>query len=141
MAQKLIAGLAVVASLLAVSACSEHAAGTVKDEAMAVGRTAASFAGADEDYFADMDYGYRRASDPNVKLDVNEVRGRNNWNVWTSGNDRFWDHMANNTYGAFDLLKILSSYPQIGYCTEDRPSITTTNIPIARRTNPGSRRL
>ena len=86
---------------------------------MAVGRTAASLAGADEDYFADMDYGYRRASDPSVKLDVAEVRGRNNWNVWTAGNDRFWDRMANNSYGAFDLLKILSSYPQIGYCTED----------------------
>ena len=86
---------------------------------MTVGRTAASLAGADEDYFADMDYGYRRASDPGVKLDAAEVRGRNNWIVWTAGNDRFWDHMGNNTYGAFDLLKTLSSYPQIGYCTED----------------------
>src|SRR5205085_7814855 len=79
----------------------------------------ASLAGADEDYFADMDYGYRRASDPSVKLDTAEVRGRNTWIAWTFGNDRFWDHMANNTYGAFDLLKILSSHPQIGYCTDD----------------------
>jgi hypothetical protein len=119
MPHKLITGLAVAASLLVVSACSEKQPGTVKDEAMEVGRTAASFPAADEDYYADMDYGYRRASDPSVVLNVNEVRGRNNWIVWTAGNDRFWDHMGNNTYGAFDLLKTISSHPLIGYCTED----------------------
>ena len=31
--------------------------GTVKDEALTVGRTPESFPAADEDYFADMDYG------------------------------------------------------------------------------------
>ena len=38
--------------------------GTVKDEAMRAGRTAASFPAADEDYFADMDGGYKRDTDP-----------------------------------------------------------------------------
>ena len=89
MQQKLIAGLALAGSLLAFVACSqEPQPGTVQDEAMKAGRTAASFPGADEDYFRDMDYGYRRASDPSVVLDVNEVRGRNNWNAWTFGNDQ-----------------------------------------------------
>ena len=86
---------------------------------MEVGRTAASFPAADEDYFADMDYGYRRDTDPSVKLDAADVRGRVSWIVWTFGNDRFWDYMANHTFGAFDLLKILSSHSAIGYCTED----------------------
>ncbi len=111
-------GLAASASLLSLAACNEPAPGTVKDEPMRVGRTAASFPAADEDYFADMDGGYKRASDPSVTLDVNEVRGRNSWIVWTGGNDRFWDYMANNTFGAFDLLKILSSSPHIGYCRD-----------------------
>jgi len=111
-------GLAASAALLSLAACNEPAPGTVKDEPMRVGRTAASFPAADEDYFADMDGGYKRASDPSVTLNVNEVRGRNSWIVWTGGNDRFWDYMANNTFGAFDLLKILSSNPHIGYCKD-----------------------
>src|SRR5262249_27821536 len=68
---------------------------------------------ADEDYFADMDGGYKREM-----LNANAVRGRNTWIVWTGGNDRFWDYMANNTFGAFDLLKILSSNPHVGYCQD-----------------------
>ena len=57
--------------------------GTIKDEALMVGRTAESFPAADEDYFHDMDGG--------VELTANEIKGRNNWIVWTGGNDRFWD--------------------------------------------------
>src|SRR5947209_19746208 len=88
MLQKPMIGLAVIGSLFAVCACSQPQPGTVQDEPMAAGRSATSLAGADEDYFADMDYGYRRASDPNVKLDVAEIRGRNTWIAWTFGNDR-----------------------------------------------------
>ena len=33
------------------------------------------------------------------------------WIVWTGGNDRFWDLMTNTTFGAFDLLKTISSHP------------------------------
>ena len=63
-------GLFAIAALLAISGCGEPEPGTVKDEAMRVGRTAASFPAADEDYFADMDGGYKRASDPSVMLNV-----------------------------------------------------------------------
>ena len=52
---------------------------------MLAGRNAKSFPAADEDYFKDMDGG--------VELTVNEVKGRNNWIVWSGGNDRFWDHL------------------------------------------------
>lgn len=123
-----LVGLAASAALLTLAACNEPAPGTVKDEAMRAGRSAASFPAADEDYFADMDGGYKRASDPSVKLDVAEVRGRNSWIAWTGGNDRFWDYMANNTFGAFDLLKILSSNPHVGYCKdpdEKKPDLRT----------------
>src|SRR5258706_12804421 len=82
-------------------------AGHVRDEAILAGRDAASFPAADEDYFHDMDYGLTRnpaavraALDPYVpgiaaQEAVNRtVKGRNNWIVWTGGNDRFWDDLS-----------------------------------------------
>jgi hypothetical protein len=77
--------------------------GQVIDEARAAGRDAASFPAADEDYFHDMDGG--------VALTPEEVKGRNMWNVWSGGNDRFWDTMTASTFGAFDLLKIVAYNP------------------------------
>ena len=115
---RVLAGTAAIAILFVITGCNEPQPGAVKDEAMLAGRTAASFPAADEDYFADMDGGYKRNTDSSAKLNENEVKGRNTWIVWTGGNDRFWDYMANNTFGAFDLLKILSSNPHIGYCKD-----------------------
>src|SRR5262245_35662159 len=73
----------------------EPVPGQVLDEALRVGRMASSLPAADEDYFQQMDRG--------VQLTPDEVKGRNNWIVWTGGNDRFWDYMANNAFGVFDL--------------------------------------
>lgn len=42
------------------------------------------------------------------------IRGQNAWIVWTGGNDRFWDYMANNTFGAFDLLKLITLHAREG---------------------------
>jgi hypothetical protein len=114
-----ITAVAIGSSLLFASCSRDAEIGQVRDEAMVAGVSADKLKGADEDYFRDMDYGYRRDQDPSVVLTAAEARGRNTWNVWTFGNDRFWDYMANHTFGAFDLLKILSSHPKVGYCTED----------------------
>ncbi len=73
----------------------------VVDRAAAAGKTVADFPQSAVDYFHDMDGG--------VALSPDEVRGRNTWMVWTAGNEAFWDHMANHSFGAFDLLKILDS--------------------------------
>ena len=89
--------------------------GKVEDEAKLAGRTADSFPAADENYFHDMDGGYKPERKP---LSENAIRGRNTWIVWTGGNDRFWDFMGNNTFGAFDLLKTVSSHPNI-YANRD----------------------
>jgi hypothetical protein len=118
MLRKAIAGAIFASGLVGLAAHSQLFDEPAQDEAKVAGLKAADLPSASEDYFADMDYGYRRDSDPSVKLNAAEIRGRNTWNVWTGGNDRFWDHMANNTFGAFDLLKIVSSYPATGYCTE-----------------------
>jgi hypothetical protein len=115
-------GIAGVVVVLALSGCGGPQPGTVKDEAMRANppRTGDTFPAADKDYFADMDGGYRRATDPSVKLDIDGIRGRNTWMVWTGGNDRFWDFMANYAVGVFDLLKVLSSNPNVGYCVDPR---------------------
>src|SRR5271169_6239034 len=84
----------------------------VIDEARQAGRAAQTFPAADEDYFHDMDGG--------IQLTPDEVKGRNMWLVWTGGNDRLWDKLTNLTFGAFDLLKILSSSPGLKYSRDNR---------------------
>src|SRR5258708_22741436 len=108
-----IVGSALVAGLLAIWGCSEQQGqvGEVKDEAMLAGMKASDFKAADEDYFADMDYGYRRDVDPSVKLDTAEAPGRNTWIACTFGSARFWDYMSTHTFAAFDLFKTVSSHP------------------------------
>ncbi len=105
--------LAVLVAAFFLASCGKKAPapGTVQDEAMMAGRDAASFPAADEDYFRDMDGG--------VELTVNEIRGRNNWIVWTGGNDRFWDHLVGKSFGAVDFLKIISSHPGVAHLNRD----------------------
>src|SRR5271165_2452963 len=96
------------ASLLASSwLVGEAREQAVIDEARQAGRAAQTFPAADEDYF--------RAMDGGIALSPEEVKGRNMWLVWTGGNDRLWDKLTNLTFGAFDLLKILSSSPGLKY--------------------------
>ena len=86
--------------------------GPIRDEALRAGRDAASFPAATEDYFHDMDGG--------VALTPQEVQGRNTWLVWSGGNDRFWDGMTATTFGAFDLLKVVSSHPGLKFDRDTR---------------------
>ncbi|MEA1651947.1 hypothetical protein UAJ10_23410 [Nitrospirillum sp. BR 11164] len=106
-------GFGVIATLLTVglllSGCGDK---QVKDEAMKAGRAADTFPAADEDYFKDMDGG--------AKLTQDEVIGRNNWIVWTGGNDRFWDIITNSAFGNFDLLKTISSHKTLPFGRHNR---------------------
>jgi hypothetical protein len=86
--------------------------GHVLDEAKTVGREAASFPAASENFFKDMDGG--------VAFTDDEVKGRNMWIVWTGGNDRFWEKFINISFGNFDLLKVLSSYPGLKASRDNR---------------------
>ncbi|HXH38384.1 MAG TPA: hypothetical protein VNN08_07130 [Thermoanaerobaculia bacterium] len=107
--------------------------GTVKDEALRAGRDAASLAGADEDYYADMDYGLtknpeaiRASLDPylpgiTAAEAVKRVAiGRNNWIVWTAGNDLLWDTLSVSSFGNLDLLKTISSHPGLKNSRDNR---------------------
>ena len=79
--------------------------------------------------------------DGGVALTADEVRGRNAWMVWTGGDDRLWDTLTSYTFGAFDLLKILSSYPGARYSRDNRfaylglinePCFSKANAPDSR---------
>ncbi|GJL74533.1 hypothetical protein [Nitrosomonas sp.] len=110
--------------------------GEMKDEAILAGRMADSFPAAADPYFVEMEKGVLKHENADIevfrqwaevlKITPEEVRqsavkGQNSWIVWTGGNDRFWDEMANKyTFGTYDLLKILSSHPSQGYGRDTR---------------------
>jgi mono/diheme cytochrome c family protein len=79
-----------------------------QDEAKAAGLDKSHFAQAanEVDAFHDMD-----GAAMGVQYTREEILGRNTWMAWSGGNEAFWDWLANNSYGTFDLLKTLSSYP------------------------------
>jgi hypothetical protein len=114
MAHRLSRGsrLLLATGLFALSAWLSLAGAQVIDEARQAGRSAQSFPAADEDYF--------RAMDGGIALTPDEVKGRNMRIVWTGGDDRLWDELTNLTFGNFDLLKILSSYPGLKYSRDNR---------------------
>jgi hypothetical protein len=94
--------------------------GKVLDEALSATppRQASSFPAADEDYFHDMD----QTRDGVVALTPDEVRGRNTWIVWSAGNDVMWDTLVENSVGALDFLKVLSSHPSQRYSRQCDPA-------------------
>ena len=111
-------------STLPLSSMCGHGSGHVLDEAMCVGRDAGSFPAADEDYFRDMDYGVTKSPSraaaalapylPNISPDQAvsaAVKGRNNWIVWSGGNDRLWDALSVQSAGILDFLKTISNHP------------------------------
>jgi hypothetical protein len=125
--------LIVAVSLVVMFGCDRDKpkSGEVLDEAMRAGRSAASLPGADEDYLRDMDYGLtkdpeavRAALDPYVpgisaEDAVKAVAiGRNNWNIWTAGNDVLWERFARK--GFIDLLKIISNHNSLKFSRDNR---------------------
>src|SRR6266498_4479144 len=108
---RFVAALLPVCVLL-LTGCSKDRSGQVLDEASRAGRTVASFPAAEEDYFHDMDGG--------LPLSREEIQGRNTWMVWTGGNDRFWDSITINSFGNFDLLKIVSSHASLKFSRDNR---------------------
>ena len=105
-----VTAVVVVLILLIVFPLSKS--GKVKDEAMLAGRTAESMPAANEDYFHDMDGGIQLTSD--------QVKGRNNWIVWTAGNDRFWDLISAKSAGNLDFLKTISSFRSLPATRDNR---------------------
>ena len=76
------------------------------DEAKAAGLTTADFPQITADIFKPMDGG--------IELSPKEIMGRNTWNLWSGGNQHFWNHVAQDSFGLMDLLKMLDNrkYPR-----------------------------
>src|SRR5205085_3545922 len=47
--------------------------------------------------------------DGGVALEEEEIKGRNTWNFWGRTHEQFWDHVARDDLGLFDLLKTIDS--------------------------------
>ena len=77
-----------------------------EDEAKLAGLTPNDFPQITADIFQPMDGG--------IKLAPNEIMGRNTWNLWSGGNQHFWNHVAQDSFGLMDLLKMLDNrkYPR-----------------------------
>jgi hypothetical protein len=105
-------------------------AGKVQDEAMLAGLTVKDLPPAPldkiddqhPDYFRDMDRCPAVASgkakfpckaDGTLDLTLDQIRGRDNWIVWSGGNDKFWDAISVKSVGILDLLKTVSSHPKL----------------------------
>ncbi|NQW99244.1 hypothetical protein HQ447_01200, partial [bacterium] len=65
------------------------------------GRKPADFPELEPDVFKEMDGG--------IALSADEIKGRNTWNLWCGGNEQFWDRVAREALGLFDLLKTIDS--------------------------------
>ncbi len=50
-----------------------------------------------------------KGMDAGAELGEAEIKGRNTWNLWTGGNEQFWDKVARDGFGLFDLLKTIDS--------------------------------
>jgi hypothetical protein len=87
----------VFASLLFVCGC-KHEQISIKD---GQDHKPEDFPELADDVFKKMDGG--------VALAANEIKGRNTWNLWCGGNEQFWDRVAREDFGLFDLLKTLDS--------------------------------
>src|SRR5437867_5490428 len=98
-----IAATWMVVFCAAVGACRKH---EPVDEATAAGLTTSDFPQVTADVFKPMDGG--------IDLSPEEIMGRNTWILWSGGDQRFWNHAAQDSYGLIDLLKMLDNrkYPR-----------------------------
>jgi len=92
-------------ALLCFSSCKKN---QPIDEAKAAGKATADFPQITADIFKPMDGG--------INLSPEEIMGRNTWNLWSAGNQHFWNRAAQDSYGLMDLLKMLDNrkFPRSG---------------------------
>ena len=81
----------VAGGLLALFGCSKP----IEDEAKLAGLATKDFPQITANVFKPMDGG--------IALTPNEIMGRNTWNLWSGGNQHFWNNVAQDSYGLMDL--------------------------------------
>src|SRR5437879_1858951 len=73
----------------------------IEDEAKKCGLSSTDFPQITANIFRPMDGG--------IELAPEEIMGRNTWNLWSAGDQRFWDHVAHDTGGLVDLLQMMDN--------------------------------
>ena len=81
------------------TACKPKPPVSLKDDGG--GRKPSDFPELAADVFKPMDGG--------IALTADEIKGRNTWNLWCGGDEQFWDRVAREALGLFDLIKTLDS--------------------------------
>src|ERR1700719_949006 len=97
-----ITAFALITALLFATGCWwKKEPVVVEDEAKLAGKTTADFPQITADIFKPMDGG--------IALTPDEIMGRNTWNLWSAGNDHFWNNVAQDSFGLLDVLKTLDN--------------------------------
>ena len=91
---------ALLLALLFLGGCRDKVV-VVEDEAKLAGKTTADFPQITADIFKPMDSG--------IALSPEEIMGRNAWNLWSAGNEHFWNNVAQDSFGLLDVLKSLDN--------------------------------
>jgi hypothetical protein len=94
-------GALLVALLLLAGCRDKKEVAVVEDEAKLAGKTTADFPQITADVFKPMDGG--------IELSPEEIMGRNAWNLWSAGNEHFWNTVAQDSFGLLDVLKSLDN--------------------------------
>jgi hypothetical protein len=97
-----VSAFALILALLFITGCWwKKELVVAEDEAKLAGKTTADFPQITADVFKPMDGG--------VALSPEEIMGRNAWNLWSAGNDHFWNNVAQDSFGLLDVLKTLDN--------------------------------
>jgi len=84
-----------------LAGCPKKEAQVIQDEAKIAGKSPKDFAQITADVFKPMDGG--------IDLSPEEIMGRNAWNLWSAGNEHFWNNVSQDSFGLLDLLKMLDN--------------------------------
>ena len=100
------AAISLALALVLSAGCRKEQKPVFQDEAKLAHKTPADFPQITADIFKPMDGG--------IELTPEEIMGRNTWNLWSAGNDFFWNHVSQDSFGLLDLLKMLDNrtYPR-----------------------------
>jgi hypothetical protein len=94
-------GIALAVATIFLAGCPDKRAEVIQDEAKIAGKSPKDFPQITADVFKPMDSG--------IELTAEEIMGRNAWNLWSAGNEHFWNHVSQDSFGLLDLLKMLDN--------------------------------
>jgi hypothetical protein len=93
--------VALALTTILLAGCPQKKTELIQDEAKLAGKTTKDFPQITADVFKPMDSG--------IELTPEEIMGRNAWNLWSGGDEHFWNYVSQDSFGLLDLLKMLDN--------------------------------